>query len=142
MVRLNKLYNATEQQTGLQVRTENPDAKIALKMHGNFSYGVVPVKDKAEKDEAIAKLKKKDEEEQKKIDEQKGKITKFIDRMKFQKKKEYELELKPRSLNDIISLKDINLEVKKGSLIIIIGKIQSGKTSLMKAMVGEMLAIP
>ena len=62
--------------------------------------------------------------------------------MKFQKKKEYELELKPRSLNDIISLKDINLEVKKGSLIIIIGKIQSGKTSLMKAMVGEMLAIP
>ena len=92
-------------------------------MQGCFSYGVVPVKDKAEKDEEIAKLKKKDEEEKEKLDKQRNRISKMLDKVKFKKEKEYELELKPRSMNDIIALQDIDLKVKKGSLIIIIGKI-------------------
>jgi len=42
----------------------------------------------------------------------------------------------------MVALKDIDLEIKKGELVIIVGKIQSGKSSLMKTMVSEMLAIP
>ena len=34
------------------------------------------------------------------------------------------------------------MQVKKGDLVIIVGKIQAGKSSLMKAMVGELLSIP
>ena len=111
-------------------------------MQGNFSYGVSPVKDKAEKDEQIKKLKEKDEKEKEERDKKRYKISKMLDKLSIKKDKEYELELKPRSISDIISLKNIDLKVKKGDLVIIIGKIQSGKSSLMKAMVGEMLAIP
>ena len=91
MTRLNKLYNAAETQKGLVNRSEDPDEDIAIKMQGCFSYGVVPVKDKAEKDEEIEKLKKKDKEEKEKLDKQRWKIAKMLDKVKFEKEKEYEL---------------------------------------------------
>ena len=40
---------------------------------------------------------------------------------------------------DIIALKDINLQVKKGEFICVIGKIGAGKSSLLSALCGEML---
>ena len=39
-------------------------------------------------------------------------------------------------------LRDINLEVKRGEFVIIIGEIGSGKSSLISAILGEMLYIP
>jgi len=42
----------------------------------------------------------------------------------------------------MITLKDINLEVKKGEFIIIIGKIGSGKSSLLHAILNEMTYLP
>ena len=62
--------------------------------------------------------------------------------MKRKPQIKHELEYKPRTLNEIAQLKNIKLEVKKGEFLIIIGKIQSGKSSLMKAMIGEMMNIP
>ena len=41
-----------------------------------------------------------------------------------------------------MTLKDIDLEIKKGEFTIIIGKVGSGKTSLINAIVGEMLHVP
>ena len=92
-------------------------------MQGCFSYGIVPCKDKAEKDELIEKLKKKDKEEEEKRDKERYRISKFLDKIKTKKEKKYELEVNPRSLDEIISLKDIDLKVKKGELVIIVGKI-------------------
>jgi len=42
----------------------------------------------------------------------------------------------------ICTLKDIDLQIKRGEFIIIIGKIGAGKTSLLHAMLNEMTFIP
>lgn len=43
--------------------------------------------------------------------------------------------------DDDVTLRDINLEVKKGSLIAVVGTVGSGKTSLLSAILGEMQKI-
>jgi ABC-type polysaccharide/polyol phosphate transport system ATPase subunit len=113
-----------------------------VQVHGDFSYGVAPVKDKAEKDELISKLKEADKKLKEEADKKRWAVSKFIEKLQIQRDKHYEIDLKPRSLNDIIALSDIHLDIKKGDLVIVIGKIQAGKTSLLKALVGEMLNIP
>ena len=47
-----------------------------------------------------------------------------------------------RSLNNIIDLKDINLQVKKGEFVVIIGEVASGKSTLLNAIIGEMVYLP
>ena len=39
-------------------------------------------------------------------------------------------------------LRDISLKVMRGQFVVIIGEIGSGKSSLLNAMVGEMLYVP
>ncbi|MCO5594351.1 hypothetical protein L7F22_048381 [Adiantum nelumboides] len=39
------------------------------------------------------------------------------------------------------TIKDINLNVKKGSLVMIVGKVGSGKSSLLSALLGEMMKL-
>ena len=41
-----------------------------------------------------------------------------------------------------MTLKDIDLDIKKGEFVIIIGKVGAGKTSLINSIVGEMLYVP
>ena len=40
------------------------------------------------------------------------------------------------------NLKGIDLKVKKGEFVVIVGKVGSGKTSLLKSIFGEMLYVP
>ena len=47
-----------------------------------------------------------------------------------------------KTLQSLISLKDISLDVKRGEFIIIIGKIGSGKSSLLQALLNEMTYVP
>lgn len=57
------------------------------------------------------------------------------------KKKEEELK-KQRKMDSIISLKDIDIHIKKGWFVCIIGKVGSGKSSLLSAMIGDLLPVP
>ena len=41
-----------------------------------------------------------------------------------------------------IVLKNLNLEIEEGSLTVIVGEIGSGKTSLLSAMLGQLLYLP
>ena len=41
-----------------------------------------------------------------------------------------------------MTLKDINLKVKRGELLIIIGDVGSGKSSLLNAIIGDMIFVP
>ena len=57
MERLNKFYNSPENQSGLVAHSkEENESPYSVQVNGCFSYGVAPVKDKAEKDELIGKL--------------------------------------------------------------------------------------
>ena len=42
----------------------------------------------------------------------------------------------------MISLKDIDIKIKKGSFVVIIGENGSGKTTLLNSMIGELIHIP
>lgn len=57
-------------------------------------------------------------------------------------KQEEKQTKKNKDLKSMIGLKDIDLQVKKGEFIIVIGKIGSGKTSLLQALLNQMTYIP
>jgi ABC-type sugar transport system ATPase subunit len=46
---------------------------------------------------------------------------------------------KPQNMAHFTHLKDIDLEIKKGEFVCIIGDVGSGKTNLLNALLGEML---
>jgi energy-coupling factor transporter ATP-binding protein EcfA2 len=43
------------------------------------------------------------------------------------------------SVDDVLIIKDVNLKIKKGQFVVILGDIASGKSSLFSAMIGDML---
>lgn len=49
---------------------------------------------------------------------------------------------KQRKLDNIVCLKEIDLKIKKGQFVCIIGKVGSGKSSLLNAMIGDLLPVP
>lgn len=53
-----------------------------------------------------------------------------------------ENEDEKRLLKDIITLKNINLDIKHGEFMCIIGDVGSGKSSLLSALIGDMLYLP
>jgi ABC-type cobalamin/Fe3+-siderophores transport system ATPase subunit len=46
-----------------------------------------------------------------------------------------------RKLEKIVCLKDVTVKIPKGQFVCIIGKVGSGKSSLLSAMCGELLPI-
>ena len=51
------------------------------------------------------------------------------------------LNLPPKSLKDLIQFKfcfSINIRMKKGSLVAVVGQVGCGKSSLLSALLGEM----
>ena len=70
---------------------------------------------------------KRDEKEQKEHEEK--------------EKKKLEERKKQSKLDNIVTLKNIDLKVKKGELVIIIGKVGSGKSTLLSAIIGDLLPI-
>ena len=57
-------------------------------------------------------------------------------------KKKAEEKKKQSKLDNIVTLKNINLKVKKGELVFIIGKVGAGKSTLLSAIIGDLLPIP
>jgi len=73
-------------------------------------------------------------------DEKKSK-EQLREEIESKKKKEAELK-KQRKLDNIVCLKEIDLKIKKGHFVCIIGKVGSGKSSLLNAMIGDLLPVP
>lgn len=66
---------------------------------------------------------------------------KTAEQLQEEKKKEEE-KMKQRNLDSVVCLKDIDLKVKKGSFVCVIGKVGSGKSSLLSALIGDLLPVP
>lgn len=46
-----------------------------------------------------------------------------------------------QTVSDFVALKKMNLQIKKGDFICIIGDVGSGKSSLLSALIGDMLQL-
>ena len=138
MERLWGFYCAPESQTGLIDRSGAADSENAVVVKGDFSWGVTPKLDQADKDKIREKLRKKEYEADTKG---MGKLRKgWYDLV--HKKDVHELihiPYKERTMNQIATLQDIDIEIKKGSFTVIIGEMGCGKTSLLNTMIGEMI---
>ena len=143
MEKLWTFYCAPESQTGLVNKTKDfedtPAPEHSVTIQGNFSWGITPKLDKADKDKIQEKLRKKAKEQKTKNS---GRIGKAYYDFMEDKKAKFNIPLKERNLDEIISLKDLDIKVKKGSFVVIIGETGSGKTSLLNALIGEMIHLP
>ena len=70
------------------------------------------------------------------------KLTKerIKEREENKRKKKEELE-KKRKMDNVVVLRDIDLKIKKGEFVCIVGKVGSGKSSLLSAMIGDLLPL-
>lgn len=120
MKRVHKFLEVDEVQPNIRVAKKM--GQNALKIRGSYSWGFEEKKDdkddKDNKDEEKTKDKKKDKKEE---------------------KKEEEVE---KPLKDYMALKEIDLQIQKGSFVCIIGDVGSGKSSLFSAVIGDMIHIP
>ena len=90
-----------------------------LELQGSFSWGFTsnqPKKDDKEKNEKAGKSAV--EQENAEDSNQGKKLSKFI------------------------TLKDINLQIKKGEFVCIIGDVGSGKSSLLQSVIGDLIYLP
>ena len=108
-------------------------------MKGNFSWGVTPALEKSEKDKLKEKAKKKREEE---LDKTQSRISKWVRKILPESSEKIDIPVAPRSLDNIMDIKDIDISIKKGEFVVIVGEVGSGKSSLINAMIGEMIHIP
>jgi ABC-type lipoprotein export system ATPase subunit len=46
---------------------------------------------------------------------------------------------KPKKIQNISTLKGMNLQIKKGEFVCVIGDVGSGKSSLIQSMIGDLL---
>jgi len=140
MERLWLFYCAPESQRGLIDRRPAADSDdVALSIKGDFSWGVTPKLDQADKDAVKEKMKKQAYE---KKTQGMGRLRKALFDLFPQETVTYQVPLKDRTLEQIISLKDLDISIKKGSFVVIVGATGSGKTSLLNAMIGEMIHLP
>ncbi len=115
--RINKFLTAEEINTEYIKKNEVDFPETAIKVkNGNFYWLT----------EEEKKLKKKKEEEEK-------------DGEEVEEKKEVGVEEEPPvTEGEKLILKDINLEIKKGSFVAILGDVGSGKSSFLFSLAGEM----
>jgi ABC-type bacteriocin/lantibiotic exporter with double-glycine peptidase domain len=56
-------------------------------------------------------------------------------------KKKAEEKKKQNKLDNIVALKNIDLNIKKGELVFVIGKVGAGKSTLLSSMIGDLLPV-
>jgi len=110
-----------------------------LTIKGSFSWGISN-QDKEEKDKLQEKANKREE---KKLEKTQGTLAKWMHKYVIPARKvKYDIPVPSRSLDHVLNLKEIDLKVKKGEFVVIIGEVGSGKTSLLSTMIGEMIHFP
>ena len=130
MRRIEKFLNLYEVQTDIIERKSGNDGEHSIEIKGNFSWGFSSKEKEKEadkKDKEVKKSKKKEENKEKGNDKSKT-------------SDENEDEMK--SLSKFMTLKAIDLKVKKGEFVCIIGDVGSGKSSLLSSIIGDLIYVP
>ena len=128
-------------------RSNEGDCAVEVK-NGHFSWGVEDEKSKDEKD-------KEEEDEEKKekgiveSEECKSETASTVssagkedeEPSKDKKEKQEDEESKTKTLDSVVNLKEVDMKVKKGEFVCVIGEVGAGKTSLIHALIGDMLNV-
>lgn len=110
------------------------DSEYAVRINNqSFSWGLQT----QDVDEMFDRMNK----ELKGLSDEKKSKEQLREELEAKQKKDAELK-KQRKLDNIVCLKDVDLHIKKGQFVCIIGKVGSGKSSLLNAMIGDLLPVP
>ena len=115
----------------------DPKNEYAIKIDNqNFSWGLETMDINEHFHEMSKKMKGIDQAQED------LKLTKerIKEREEEKRKKKEELQ-KKRKMENVVVLRDIDLKIKKGEFVCIVGKVGSGKSSLLSAMIGDLLPI-
>ena len=115
-------------------KSANPNLAISIK-NGTFQWEVLEEEEKADKKNSGNKSAK--DQDKSSQPEKKDEIAPSPEAEAGTKEGDIPMEDRPQKEN-IIQLKNINLEIKKGSLVAIVGPVGSGKSSILSAILGEM----
>lgn len=134
MKRIQKFLELDEVQANIIKNTETGNQKeggddIAISIKGNFSWGF---KDKKDDNKDKKKTSKSSEKKQTKNDKNSDKTSQTEEEMQASKK----------SLKHFMTLKNINMTIKKGEFVCIIGDVGSGKSSMLNACIGDLIHVP
>ena len=132
-------------QRGSQKDNISEKSNIALKIRGDFSCGWDKQKEKEEKQNQTKEDKEKEAKAKKDDDaanELKEVSSKLLAELEDELENEKSEKKKANTFENILSLKDIDLEIKKGEFVCIIGDTGSGKTTLLNTIIGATLYVP
>jgi ABC-type glutathione transport system ATPase component len=128
--KLDVFFDLPNLQKGLkETKSTFDDGEYSIEIKGNFTWSL-GIKKEEEKEEEVKKEGEVKKEEEKKTDEVKPENS------EVEKKVEKEVKIK-----DLLHLKNIDLKIKKGWMVGIVGPTNSGKTSLLRALNGEMIYV-
>lgn len=113
------------------MRVQKTMPENALELQGNFSWGFSEAKKPPARGPPGGPPKKPDAAK----DKGKAKVAE-------EEKKEEEVPEVEKPLKEFLMLKDINVKIKKGEFVCIIGDVGSGKSSLFNAIIGDMIYVP
>lgn len=133
MARVQNYLNLPEFERTNLVETKPNTSEYAVEINDqSFSWGLKTI----DIDEMFDKMYKqfKGLEDEEKTEEEKEKEAEKL-------KKQAEEKKKQSKLDTIVALKNINLKIKKGDLVFVIGKVGSGKSSLLSAIIGDLLPV-
>ena len=128
-----------EIQENLVEKREPAWGKAALTVKGNFSWGLINKQEDEESEDEdssappCAKLISCCTQKKNKIDEDENESKK--------KDTEEEEKNKLTTVGSKMNLKNLDLEIKSGEFVCIVGDVGSGKTSLLNAIIGDMMFV-
>ena len=129
MKRVDKFCCSDEIQKTIKEQIEEPEGMTSkqscLDIQGNFSWGFTS---KAKKEDSSSK----GDNNSKKSTDSSTKVSKVDISDDGERKK----------LEKFVTLKDLKLSINKGEFVCIIGDVGSGKSSLLQAIIGDMIFIP
>jgi ATP-binding cassette, subfamily C (CFTR/MRP), member 1 len=141
MKRIQRFVQTDEVQKNIvQVQATSEDGN-ALQIKGNFSWGMRIKKDNDEEDQpdptaAKTEVKKTDEEN---INATADNLTQLIEENKEETKT---VKDDKKTLSKFVQLKNIDLQIKEGEFVCIVGDVGSGKSSLLHSIIGDMIYVP
>lgn len=107
-----------------KIPQESADFAIRFNQ-ATLSWGVVPDEKEDKKDKKKKKKKKVEEEEEK----------------KEETKTEEEKKKEVANMSNVCTLRSLDLKINKGEFVCIVGDVGSGKSSLLSALIGDLLLL-